>query len=277
MSQSALIDLSSVRVLCVDDDAVMRSVIRSALQRRGCRDVVQANGGMDALDLCAGRTFDLLICDFQMSPMTGLDFLRALANSGLGEGWPVIMLSGATDPAVIQDAQALGVSAWVGKPVSVHTLIERISAVLRLNGLIGGTGQDGELKAMAERTHARLMAALGSVEEAVHSLSFRARESMTLARAMLHLLSDINEHARTLGYGLVTMLAGRAVDLAAAMERHPAAATRGHADAARALGTLVTAMKRVAHNRMEGDGAEAGLKLLDKIDGIVDPVRAALG
>ena len=108
MSQSALIDLSSVRVLCVDDDAVMRSVIRSALQRRGCRDVVQATGGLDALDLCAGRTFDLIICDFQMSPMTGLDFLRALASSGLGEGWPVIMLSADTNPATIQDAQALG-------------------------------------------------------------------------------------------------------------------------------------------------------------------------
>jgi hypothetical protein len=35
-------------------------------------------------------------------------------------------------------------------------------------------------------------------------------------------------------------------------------------------------MKRVAHNRMEGDGAEAGLKLLAKIDGLIAPVRASL-
>ena len=47
MSQSALIDLSSVRVLCVDDDPVMRSVLRTALQRRGCREVVQAHGGTE--------------------------------------------------------------------------------------------------------------------------------------------------------------------------------------------------------------------------------------
>ena len=93
MSQTGMIDLSSIRVLCIDEDTVIRSVIRSALQRHHCKDVVQAHGGMEALDLCAGRSFDLAICDFQMSPMTGLEFLRELANTGLAEGWPVILLA----------------------------------------------------------------------------------------------------------------------------------------------------------------------------------------
>jgi two-component system chemotaxis response regulator CheY len=277
MSQSTLTDLSSVRVLCVDDDPVIRSVIRSALQRRGCRDVVQANGGMDALDLCAGRTFDLVICDVQMHPMNGLDFLRALANSELGAGWPVIMLSAETNPATIQEAQELGISAWVGKPVSVMTLIERVSTVLCLRGQIAGAPKDGELSAMSDRHHARLMAALTTAETTANSLSFRAREAASLAHGMRNILAAIDEHARALGYGLVTMLASRAADLAAAMVRDPPAATRSHAATARALSTLITAMKRVAHNRMEGDGAEAGLKLLEKIDGIVDPVRAGFG
>ncbi len=276
MSQSALIDLSSVRVLCVDDDPVMRSVIRSALQRRGCRDVAQAHGGMDALDLCAGRGFDLVICDYQMSPMNGHDFLRALSNSGLGAGWPVIMLSAETNPDTILEAQNLGVSAWVAKPVSVHTLVERVSAVLRLHGQISGASQDGEMLAMTDRYHARLMAALMAAEESSHSLGFRAREAASLAHGLCHTLGNINEHARTLGFGLVTMLAGRAMDLVEAMVRNPAAAARTHIETSRALSTLVTAMKRVAHNRMDGDGAEAGLKLLERVDGIVDPVRAGL-
>src|SRR5262245_6208336 len=126
-----MLDLSNTSVLCVDDDPVIRSVVRSALQRNGCRDVMQAPGGEAALELCAGRNFDLLICDFQMRPMTGLDFLHALAKAGYGKGWPVIMLSAETDPAVIEEARALGVCAWVGKPISVQTLIERVGAVLR--------------------------------------------------------------------------------------------------------------------------------------------------
>ena len=276
MSQSALIDLSSVRVLCVDDDPVMRSVLRSALQRRGCREVVQAHGGMAALDLCAGRSFDLIVCDVQMGEMSGLDFLRALAASGLGVGWPVIMLSAETNPTTIQEAQDLGVNAWVGKPVSVNTLIERVSAVLRATGQIGGSTPDGELLAMTERYHARLMATLTAALDTANSLSFRAREAANLAHALRQMLDNIDEYARTLGYGLIALLAGRARDLVATMAKHPAAAARDHRDAARALGTMFTAMKRIAQNRMEGDGSEGGLKLLEKIDGIVDGVRAGM-
>ena len=93
---------SDVRCLCFFDDPVIRSVVRQALQRHGCHDVVLAHGGAEALDLCSGRRFDLLICDYQMRPMNGLDFLRELTNLGLGEGWPVIVLSAETDPATIQ-------------------------------------------------------------------------------------------------------------------------------------------------------------------------------
>ena len=276
MTQSALIDLSSVRVLCVDDDPVIRSVLRAALQRRGCREVVQAHGGMAALALCAGRTFDLIVCDVQMQSMSGLEFLRALASSGLGVGWPVIMLSADTNPATIQEAQDLGVSAWVGKPVSMHTLIDRIGGVLRATGQIGGSGRDGELQAMSERYHARLMATLTAARDAAQGLSYRAREAPGIAHGMRQMLDNIDEHARALGYGLIALLSGRAMDLVTAMTRNPAAAVRDHRGASGALVTLFTAMLRIAQNRMEGDGSEGGLKLLEKIDGIVDGVRAGI-
>jgi len=73
------------------------------------------------------------------------------------------------------------------------------------------------------------------------------------------------------------MLIARATDLVVAMVNNPGAAARGHVAVSRVLGTLITAMKRVAQNRMEGDGAVAGLKLLEMIDGLSAPVRAGLG
>jgi two-component system chemotaxis response regulator CheY len=272
-----VIDLSNISVLCVDDDAVIRSVIRSALQRNGCRDVVQAHSGVEALDLCAGRDFDLVICDYQMTPMTGLDLLRELARAGLGKGWPVIMLSAETNPATIQQAQDFGVCAWVGKPVSVQTLIEQVTGVLRSRGQLSTAPPDPEQRAMAERRHAHLMAALRTAEESVKNLNLRPREAADLARGMAHVLDDIAEHARSLDYGLATILAGRASDLVLALASNPAGAARAHAGAARALGTTVTAMKRVAHNRMAGDGAESGRKLLQVVDGLIAPVRVSLG
>jgi two-component system, chemotaxis family, chemotaxis protein CheY len=270
-----MIDFSTISVLCIDDDPVIRSVVRFALERHGCTDVVQAHGGAAALNSCVTRNFDLIICDFQMSPMTGLDFLLALAKDGLGEGWPVIMLSAETDPATIRRAHELGVCAWVGKPISVQQLMERITAVLRQR-IPGGPLQTPELRAMADRHHARLMASLGVTEAAIRGLNIRPRDTAALAQTMRAALEDVREHARTLGFGLLTMLAERARELVLAMVRNPAAAVRNHGHAARALGMMVTAMKRVAHNRMEGDGGEAGLILLSKIDGIVDPVLASL-
>jgi two-component system chemotaxis response regulator CheY len=276
MSHSALIDLSDISVLGVDDDPVIRSVIRFALQGHGCRDVVLANSGTEALDLCAGRAFDLIICDFQMSPMTGLDFLRELAGTGLGEGWPVIMLSAETDPARIQDAHELGVSAWVGKPVSAQVLLEQVGLVLQKRGQISRSRDDPGLLEMRERRQARLMAGLRAAEEAIQGIRSRPRETVYLAQSLRQALDDINEHGRALSYGLVAMLAARATDLAVAMTRFPAAAARGHAASAAVLNTMVTAMKRVAQNRMEGDGDLAGLKLLEVIDGLIAPVREAL-
>jgi len=276
MSQSALIDLADISVLCVDDDPVIRSVVRFAMQRHNCRDVVVAHGGTEALDLCAGRRFDLLICDFQMHPMTGLDFLRELAATGLGEGWPVIMLSAETEPSVVEKAHQLGVRAWVAKPISAKSLVENVGSVLHRNGQIVRSSQDPELQANAERHHARLLASLRAAEAAAQNLDLRPREALFLAQSLRQMFDDINEHARALGYELITMLTARAIDLVTAMARNPGAATRGHAGAARALGTLITAMKRVARNRMEGDGAVAGLKLLDMMDGLIAPVRASL-
>ena len=120
------------------------------------------------------------------------------------------------------------------------------------------------------------MASLRAAEEAAQALNLRPRETANLARNLRHMLNEVIEHARALDFGLATLLAERAIDLAAAMERNPAAAARGNAGAGRAMGSVITAMKRVGQNRMAGDGAEAGLKLLEMIDSIIAPVRAAM-
>jgi two-component system, chemotaxis family, chemotaxis protein CheY len=272
IASHAMIDLSDLNVLCVDDDAVIRSIVRSALRRHGCQNIVQAHGGEAALELCRGREFDLVICDFQMYPMTGLEFLHAMARAGHGAGWPVIMLSAETDPAVIQEARELGVCAWIGKPISVQTLIERIAAVLRPGA---ARRADPAWRSEAERQHARLMTELIGLEDAVRGFALKPRDAVAIGRALRGSLDEIGGHSRALGFELVSTLAERARDLLAD-SRDPVTAARQHAQVARALGTLVTAMKRVATNRMAGDRGEAGLRLLEKVDEIVRPVRAAL-
>lgn len=276
MSSSSLIDLSNIRVLCVDDDPLMRAVVRAALQKRGCGHIEQAQGGHEALALCANHAFDLLICDYQMAPMDGLMFLRTLCDAGYGAGWPVIMLSAEGDPAKIAAAQNLGISAWVPKPISVTRLIERIGAVLGLGkSMAGPTGAKAQDTA-AERYHTQMMAGITTIEELLATLPYRRRELPNLVRALLNGLHHIADLARTLGYELVSILCDRAISLLRAAERDGAVLHRLHVEIGSATGSITTAIRQVARKRLMGDGGVAGLKLLNAIDDSVARLRDEL-
>lgn len=275
MVSSVLIDLSQLSVLCVDDDPVMRTVVRAALNQRGCRDIVQAKDGAEALDLCTGRRFDLIVCDFHMEPMNGHAFLRELAQRGLGNGRPVVMLSAESDPAAVAEAQALGVSAWLSKPISAHRLIERIGAVLGIS-VLPGDSTDPAVVEQGERHHTKLMADVVSLQELLASLPYRERERPVTWRAMRRLLQDMANQASTMGYALVGELATRGADLLAAAEGDPALAASHHAEIGQAVASVTTAIKRVVQNRMLGDGGEMGLRLLGRLDDFVAPLRARL-
>lgn len=276
MSSSSLIDLSHVRVLCVDDDPLMRAVVRAALQKRGCSHIEQAQGGHDALSLCADHAFDLLICDYQMAPMDGLMFLRALCDAGYGAGWPVIMLSAEGDPAKIAAAQNLGISAWVPKPISVTRLIERIGAVLGLGKPMTGPADTKGPDTAAERYHTQMMAAITATDELLATLPYRRRELPNLVRALLNAMHHIADLARTLGYELVSILCDRAISLLRTAERDRALPDRLHVEIASAAGSITTAIRQVARKRLMGDGGVAGLKLLNAIDDSVAHLRDEL-
>jgi len=274
MPPASQIDLSAIRVLCVDDDPVMRSIVREALHRRGCRVIEQAGNGEEALRLCAHQGFDLLICDFQMTPMNGLDFLRALGEAGYGAGLPVIMLSAEVDPGAIAAAQDLGISAWVPKPVSVVRMLERIAAVLgdavapaHRSG--GGGGEHDE------RHHTRLMAMVEAAETLLASLPYRQAGAFELVHPLLKPLEQIAEQADVVGYGLVRHLADRGMALLrnAAVRSDGSRHRNPEIDAA--IGSVLTAIKRVARKRIAGDGGVSGLKLLNALDDTLATVGAA--
>jgi CheY-like chemotaxis protein len=274
MLPAALIDLTALRVLCVDDDAVMRTLIGSVLKQRGCREVVQAHNGAEALKLCEEREFDLIICDYRMTPMDGVGFLRTLSERGRGAGWPVIMLSAESDPVPVAEALALGVSAWLCKPISAVKLIERIGAVLDRDrpSARGDGGPEG-----AAYYGAGLIAGISSLEERLAVFQLQPREAPAHMRQLQRQMEALGEQASVAGFELAAALASRGVALLRAAEANPQAAAPRRAMLGRAVSMLATAMRRVAQNQMFGDGGEAGLRLLAKLDDVVGPLRQAHG
>lgn len=267
------IDLSHVSVLCVDDDPVMRTVVRAALNQRGCRDIVQAKDGEEALDLCTGRRFDLIICDLHMEPMDGRQFLHELGERGLGGGRPVVMLSAESSTETIAEVQALGVDTWLAKPISAQRLIEQIGAVLGLSAPAPDTA-DAAAAELTGRQLARLLSDVTALQTLLARLPKRASNAPWHAIRMR--LGGMAGQAEATGYTLVAALARRGAELLQAAEHEPAGAADCYVETVQTIVSIATAIQRVAENRIAGDGGETGRRLLARVDSFVAPLRARL-
>ena len=270
---ASLIDLSAIRVLCVDDDPVMRTLIREALSKHGCRGIDQAQNGVEALARCAEKSFDLLICDFQMAPMNGVAFLRALCEAGYGAGLPVIMLSAEVDPAAIASAQDMGISAWVAKPISVVRLLERIAAVLGPS-VIRAHAADASPAAATDHYHTRLLGMIDTATATLAAMPYQRAAPVRPESTLQRILEQISEQVGLLGYGLVGHLAERGLSLLRSTVTRPGESPRHNPEVIAALSSILTAMRRVATKRIQGDGGIAGLKLLNAIDDSMPPITA---
>ena len=118
--------------LVVEDDAFQRSLIVQALRVIGIGSVREADDGEAGLKACMARLPDLVVCDIEMEPMDGLDFLRALrrTRSGAVRAIPIVFLTSHNESETVRAAVAAGVDAFIVKPPTLKALKTRIDAVL---------------------------------------------------------------------------------------------------------------------------------------------------
>ncbi len=83
----------NMKVLVVDDFATMRKVIRNMLQKLGCEKVFEAENGEEAFRIAKGDDFDLIVSDWNMPVMTGLEFLRAVRSEEKTKNIPFLMVT----------------------------------------------------------------------------------------------------------------------------------------------------------------------------------------
>jgi two-component system chemotaxis response regulator CheY len=126
----------------LDDDPNMRSLIRGSPIRCGCQNVLTCGDARDALKLFSSRRIDLVICDWMMEPMSGLEFLRELRRPERAFDVPVIMLTASSEAEDVALAQRFKISGWLVKPIALPKMLERISGVLSLSAKDLGPGSD---------------------------------------------------------------------------------------------------------------------------------------
>ena len=125
-------DLSSLGVLIVDDSAPMRSILRSVLREFAVSSTIEAANGEQALGILANSGADLVISDYQMAPMNGLELTRAIRKGGGGIDpyIPVILVSAYTEMHNILAARDAGVNEFLAKPFSANLVYFRIRSVI---------------------------------------------------------------------------------------------------------------------------------------------------
>ncbi|UPT63462.1 MAG: response regulator [Hyphomonadaceae bacterium JAD_PAG50586_4] len=120
---------SSIRVLVVDDQLTMRALVRSALQQIGFTDVNEAPDGEEGLKALVAKGAHLVISDYNMPKMDGLDFLRAIRSHEPTKKTAFIMLTGRSDKELVQRAIQFGVNNYLTKPFTTVSLKQKIEAV----------------------------------------------------------------------------------------------------------------------------------------------------
>ncbi|MCA9790931.1 MAG: response regulator [Candidatus Eremiobacteraeota bacterium] len=121
------------RILVVDDDhPIRRMVCRILTLGSDQLEIEQAASGAEALELLAAGEFDLLVLDFMMPEMTGLEVLEAVRKSPRSQSLPVIMLTARSEDSSALQTLESGADYFVKKPFEPRELLTIVESVLGL-------------------------------------------------------------------------------------------------------------------------------------------------
>lgn len=119
-------------VLVIEDQPFVRRTIMQILMQIGFRTIGEADNGETGMRECLRSAPDLIVCDIDMKPVSGLQFLEQLRGTDgpVDSRTPVVFLTNHTESDIVKKAMALGVNAFVVKPPSMAALKERVDRLL---------------------------------------------------------------------------------------------------------------------------------------------------
>lgn len=120
----------NMKVLVVDDFATMRRIVKNILTQLGFKNIVEADDGTTAVDVLKSQKVDLIISDWNMPKMTGLDLLKHVRADADIAATPFIMVTAEAQQDNIILAVKAKVSQYIVKPFTAETLGEKINKVL---------------------------------------------------------------------------------------------------------------------------------------------------
>lgn len=119
----------NIKILIVDDFSTMRRIIKNLLRDLGYNNTSEADDGLTALPMLQSSNFDLLITDWNMPGMQGIDLLRAVRADTRLSTLPVMMVTAEQKREQIIEAAKAGVNGYIVKPFTAQTLKEKLEKI----------------------------------------------------------------------------------------------------------------------------------------------------
>lgn len=126
--------LKNIKILVVDDNPFMRTIVRRVLSQFNAEEVREATDGADAMDTLTLGDFkpDIIIVDWMMEPLDGLELTKWIRT---GEDTPdpflpIIMMSAHSERGRVTEARDVGVNEFLVKPLSAKSIMQRIQTII---------------------------------------------------------------------------------------------------------------------------------------------------
>ena len=119
----------TIKVMVVDDFATMRRIVKGVLKNLGFNNIIEAENGKDAFNELKKEPVGLIVSDWNMPNMTGLELLKAVRGDKDLKDTPFIMVTAEGQKENVVEAVKAGVSNYIIKPFTPETFREKVEKV----------------------------------------------------------------------------------------------------------------------------------------------------
>lgn len=118
-----------MKILVVDDMSTMRRIVKTIFKELGFSNIEEAENGSDALTKLKGDKFDLVVSDWNMPVMPGIELLRSIRADGALKHIPVLMVTAEAQKENLMEAIQAGVSNYVVKPFTAEIIKQKLDKI----------------------------------------------------------------------------------------------------------------------------------------------------
>jgi two-component system, chemotaxis family, chemotaxis protein CheY len=118
-------------ILIVDDSISIRHLLKGILRSGGFNNIVESGDGQQALKVLGKGEIGLIICDWEMPNMNGMELFEVILNDENINNTPFILLTAQVDKKKVTEALAKGIKNYIIKPFTPEVVINKVREVLK--------------------------------------------------------------------------------------------------------------------------------------------------